>query len=290
MRDPIRRAGKLGTVRVHTWGDTRIHTYISPADGLLANTQIVERPTKLIIFDAQYFLTYAAEAAAYASSLKKPVERIVLSHVHLDHWSGLPLLSSQFPEAPIYAPRGVAEYLRAHGQKILDARRPALGNRIPLRPIIPTHILPEGTEEIDGVRFDFLRFLDAESALQLVTIMPDQRCLFAFDLAFASNVHVFTVTSHFDNWIRILEELKTISTFELVLSGHGEPTDRSALDGTLAYLRTGKEMYAASKKPDIYASKMKAAFPHRQHANWIEISASLLYGVIDAYETEPKRE
>jgi glyoxylase-like metal-dependent hydrolase (beta-lactamase superfamily II) len=120
----------LGTVRVHTWGDVKTHTYISPEDGLLANTQIVEGLTKLIIFDAQYFLTYAAEAAAYASSLNKPVERIVVSHVHLDHWSGLPVLSAQFPAAPICAPRGVAEYLLAHGQKILDARRPVFGDRI----------------------------------------------------------------------------------------------------------------------------------------------------------------
>jgi hypothetical protein len=57
------------------------------------------------------------------------------------------------------------------------------------------------------------------------------------------------------------------------------------LDATIAYLRTGKEMYAASKEPDVYARKMKAAFPQRQYANWIQISASLLYGVIDAYET-----
>jgi glyoxylase-like metal-dependent hydrolase (beta-lactamase superfamily II) len=117
--------------------------------------------------------------------------------------------------------------------------------------------------------------------------MPDQRCLLAFDLAFAPDVHVFTVTSHFDNWMRTLEELKTASTFELILSGHGEPTGRSALDATIAYLRTGKEAYSSSKEPDVYASRMKAAFSQRQHANWIEISASLLYGVIDAYNTEP---
>ena len=286
MQDPIAHEEMLGSVRVCTWDDVIIHTYISPKDGLLANTQIVEGPKKLIIFDGQFFLPYAAEAAAYAGGLGKPVERIVLSHVHLDHWSGLPVLSAQFPEVPIYAPEGVAEYLRAHGQKILDARRPAFGDRIPRRPTIPTHVLPEGTEVMDGVRFEFLRFVDAESALQLVTIMPDQRCLLAFDLVFAPNAHVFTVTSHFDNWTRILEQLKATSTFEFVLSGHGEPTDQSALDATIVYLQTGKETYAVSREPESYAGRMKSAFPQRRHANWIDISASLLYGVIDAYDTK----
>jgi glyoxylase-like metal-dependent hydrolase (beta-lactamase superfamily II) len=235
MPENVAIAGMQGTVRVLTHGDVRLHTYISPEDGLLTNTPIVEGPNKLIIFDGQFFLPYAREAAAYARSLGKPVERIVLSHIHLDHWSGLSILSAQFPDAPIYAPRGVAGYLRAHGPKILDARRAAFGNRIPLRPTIPTHVLPEGTETIDGVRFEFLRFIDAESALQLVTILPDQRSLLAFDLAFAPNEHVFTVTPHFDNWMRILDGLRALRTCDVVISGHGEPTDWSALDATIAY-------------------------------------------------------
>jgi glyoxylase-like metal-dependent hydrolase (beta-lactamase superfamily II) len=276
-----------GTVRVRTHGDVRVHTYISPEDGLLTNTPIVEGPNKLIVFDAQFFLPYAREAASYAKSLNKPVERIILSHIHLDHWSGLSILSEQFPDAPIYAPRGVADYLRAHGQKILDARRPAFGSRIPLQPIIPTHVLPEGTETIDGIPFEFLRYVDAESALQLVAIMPDQRSLLAFDLAFAPSEHVFTVTPHFDNWIQILDGLKALATYDFVLSGHGEPTDRSALDATIIYLQEGKAAYAVSKEPDVYAGRMKAAFPRRAHPSWIDLSAFLLYSVVDAYDVKP---
>src|SRR5262249_13077672 len=229
--------GMRGTVRVHEHGAVRLHTYISPEDGLLTNTPIVEGPNKLIIFDGQFFLPYAREAALYAKSLNKPVERIVLSHIHLDHWSGLSILSAQFPDAPIYAPSGIADYLRAYGQGILDARRPAFGNRIPLRPTIPTHLLPQGTEEIDGVLFEFLRFVDAESALQLVAVMPEQRSLLAFDLAFGPDDHVFTVTPHFDNWMQILAGLRALPTYDYVFSGHGEPTRRLALDATTAYLQ-----------------------------------------------------
>jgi hypothetical protein len=74
--------------------------------------------------------------------------------------------------------------------------------------------------------------------------------------------------------------------YSRVLSGHGEPINRSALAATVAYLRTGKEIYAAAQGPTEYASRMKAAFPDRRHPDWIDLSASLLYGVIDAYDTE----
>ena len=131
MQEQIAMVGMQGTVRVRVHGDVRLHTYISPEDGLLTNTPIVEGPNKLIIFDGQVFLPYAREAALYAKSLKKPVERIVLSHIHLDHWSGLSILSAQFPDAPIYAPRGVADYLRAFGQgsSMQDGRHSGTGSR-----------------------------------------------------------------------------------------------------------------------------------------------------------------
>jgi glyoxylase-like metal-dependent hydrolase (beta-lactamase superfamily II) len=135
-----------GTVRATVHGDVTVHTWIGPEDGLLVSTQIVEGPTRLIIFDGQYFLSHGTEAAAYAKALRKPVERIILSHIHLDHWGGLSAIIEQFPAAPVYAVAGIADYLRHNGQRILDRRKPALGDNIPDRPAIPTRVLPQGRE------------------------------------------------------------------------------------------------------------------------------------------------
>jgi hypothetical protein len=83
----------------------------------------------------------------------------------------------------------------------------------------------------------------------------------------------------------ILKGLRALSTYDLIIGGHGEPTDRSALDATIAYLNEGKAAYAISREPDAYAGRMKAAFPERRHPGWIDLSASLLYRVVDAYDT-----
>ena len=273
-----------GTVQTYERGGVRIHTYISPEDGLLTNTPIIEGPDSLIIFDGQFFLPHAREAGAYAATLDKPVERIILSHIHLDHWSGLGILADQFPGAPVCSLGGVVDYLRKHAQGILDARRTAFGERIPLHPTIPGVVMAEGRTTIGGVKFEFMRFVDAESAVQLVAIMPDQGVMLAFDLAFAPYEHVFTVTPHFGNWVRILDLLEA-SSFDVVVSGHGSITDRSALHATADYLRTGAEIYARAKGPAEYAERMKTTFPDRSHQGWIDLSASLLYSVIDAYDT-----
>lgn len=275
-----------GTVRVIEHGGVKIHLYTSPEEGLLVNTPIVEGPAKLVIFDGQFFLPHAEEAAAYAKSLGKPVDRIILSHVHLDHWGGLSAMTERLPDAPVYGLPGIAEYLRANGQRIVDARTPVFSDKISKRPTIPTKVLPEGPETIDGVRYEFKRFVDAESALQLVALMPDQQTMLGFDLVFAPDQHVFTVAPYFDNWIAILKSLDALPGYPCVLSGHGEPTDHSAIAATIAYLRKGKEVYFSTQDPNEYAIRMKAAYSERRHPGWIELSATLLYGVVDAYVTD----
>ena len=234
----------------------------------------------------QFFLPYAEEAATYIESLAKPVDRIVLSHIHLDHWSGLPIFARRFHDAPICGLAGVDDYLRTNGQRILDARRLAFGDRIPSRPPVLTAIPPEGEASIDGVCFEFKRFIDAESALQLVALMLDQQTLLGFDLVFGPNDHVFTVTAHFENWIAILDGLNALPGCSRIMSGHGEPTVHSAINATIAYLQKAKEAYSATSDTMEYASRMKAIFCNRQNPAWVDISASLLYEVVDAYVTD----
>ena len=51
-----------GTITITRGGTVTIHTYTSPPEGWLVNTQILEGPTKLIIFDGQLVRAYADEA------------------------------------------------------------------------------------------------------------------------------------------------------------------------------------------------------------------------------------
>ena len=78
-----------GNVYVSTYGQTKVHSYLSPPDGLMVNTQIVEGRSSLVIFDGQLHLPYAEEVASYIKTIGKPVDRFILSHGHSDHWSGL---------------------------------------------------------------------------------------------------------------------------------------------------------------------------------------------------------
>ncbi len=267
---------RKGTV-VSDYQNVRIHTYVSPPDGFLVTTQIVEGPTKLVIFDGQLLNAYAAEVAAYASRLGKPVERIIVSHGHPDHWAGLAVLAERFPTAGIFALPGVTEYIRIGGETMLAGLRLAFGDLIAARPTIPTGTLTVGQQTIAGVPFEFRELLDIESEVQLLALMPDQQVMLAFDLVFAPRDHAFTVVPHFDHWISVLDTLKGIEGYDTILIGHDLLTDRSGFDATMAYVRKARECYAKAPDGTSYAEALKAAFPDRLQPGWVDFSGRVLF-------------
>src|SRR6266851_1594625 len=55
--------GRMGAILVSRFGPVKIHSYLSPADGFHVNTQMIEGPTAVVIFDGQLLLPYADEVA-----------------------------------------------------------------------------------------------------------------------------------------------------------------------------------------------------------------------------------
>src|ERR1700742_4138356 len=107
---------RMGSILVNEFGPVKIHSYLSPTDGFHVNTQMIEGKEAVVIFDGQLLLPYADEVASYVQTLGKPVDRIILSHAHTDHWSGLQVLTGRFPDARVFALDGIADQLQARGQ------------------------------------------------------------------------------------------------------------------------------------------------------------------------------
>src|ERR1700691_4116360 len=157
---------RMGAILVSQFGTIKIHSYLSRFDGFHVNTQMIEGPTAVVIVDGQLLLPYAGEVASYVQALGKPVDRIILSHAHTDHWSGLQVLTERFPNACVFALEGIAEQVRASGPARLDRLGRTQGDRAATMVTIPTATISEGLQRIDGVAYNFKRFVNAESDLQ----------------------------------------------------------------------------------------------------------------------------
>lgn len=273
----------LGQVTTKDYRGVAIHTYNAPEEGLYVASQIVETADGLVVFDAVFHVKHAEELANYIAELGKPVNRIVLSHIHPDHWSGLGVPHARFPKAPIYAFPEIIAYIRKNGQKILDARNEAFGPVVAKTPTLPDHDLAVGEATIGGVRFEFERQPDGESDWQSIVRLPVAGVVMAFDLVFPPETHLFTVANYYDHWVEILRGLKgdAAKGYDTLMIGHGKPVGFDVIESNIAYLHKAKELHAANSTAESYAEALKGAYPGYYGGGWVDFSSLLLYKIIN---------
>lgn len=271
-----------GTVVTLEGDAARTHTYSAPEASFFVNSHAIETDHALVLLDGQLMRPYAAEFADYVESLGKPVERILLSHVHPDHFAGLPVIADRFPGVELHALAEIKAYLDANVRAMLDNRAGALGDALDGRAPVIGKVLPVGEEIIDGLTYRFSHLVDAESQHSLLIELPQLGTTVPVDVVFRNEYHLFTTGPFFDPWSDALVALRErLGSAERLLVGHGAPTDPSEIDGNLAYLAEAKAIHAQAADPEQYAEQLKAAFPERSQGAWVDFSGLMLYGVIN---------
>jgi glyoxylase-like metal-dependent hydrolase (beta-lactamase superfamily II) len=247
----------LGTVTRVTRGPVTLHSYVAPEASAVVTTHIIETANRLVVIDAQFAQTFANEAAAYAKSLGKPIERHILSHEHPDHWLG----ANVWGDAPFVA----TEYVAGAVQKSLDAGSlkqyaGLLGDKeVPTTARVPAGTVKLGAETIDGVAFEIESVANAEAPEQLVIKLPEARTIIVQDLAF-NGAHYFPGVDRV-NWIATLEALRKLQGYDLVLVGHGLPTGVGELDNGINYLNYVNDLIAKGNKSEALVKALKARYP-----------------------------
>ena len=230
-----------GTIELLRKGNVTIHTYMAPEESSLVTSHIIETKSKLVIVDVQFMRLYAQELKSYVEQLGKPIERIIISHAHPDHWFGL----EYFCEVPVFSLPEVAEDINRRGDFYIRIRRGQYGERVTESKIIPTHRISQGREVLDGLTYEFEKITDAEHPNQLIIKLPELRTIVVQDLV-SNHAHAFIAGGRLDNWIKALERLQSLQDYDVVLAGHGAPADRPLYGETIQYLQHAKSVLATS--------------------------------------------
>jgi glyoxylase-like metal-dependent hydrolase (beta-lactamase superfamily II) len=247
-----------GTVVVLKKGGVTLHTYMAPDGSALVTSHIIETDKRLIVVDAQFLQTFAKEARAYADSVGKPIERLILSHQHPDHWSG----ANQFGGVPFVATKAVSEAVKADIDAGGVQQRAGLvgASEVPADPRIPEGTLTEGQEDIDGVTLMYKIVSSAEAPEQVVIQVPQARTIIAQDLVF-NNTYLFPLVD-IPGWIKALEDLRGMKAdYDTVLCGHGLPASMGEVDEGLDYLKFMAETFATAKTAEEATAALVQRYP-----------------------------
>ena len=242
-------------ITVQPVGDIVVHTATSPEAVFANSTHIIETPNNLVVIDTQFLLPNALDFRAYADSLGKPIERVIITHEHPDHFLG----SEAFADLDVYALAEVSEKIEANGQAEVDEKQADFGDAIASTYAMP-NVLEPGTVEIDGVTFVFESVANAEAEIQLVTTLPDYDVVSVGDIVY-SGVHLILAGSP-PTWIEALDSLNAVSTENTyVLPGHGVPSGADLYDANVAWLMTAGALMEMAVTGEEFKAGLVEAFP-----------------------------
>ncbi|MBK8027077.1 MAG: MBL fold metallo-hydrolase [Chloroflexi bacterium] len=200
---------------------------------------VVETESAVVVIDTTLALSSAANVRRLADSIGKPIEAVLLTHGHPDHYTGL----VQFEEFPCLASWGCREFARREDIAKAETAKMYLGDEYPAHRAFPTEIVSDGQKfTFGGVEFTFSDLGPGESDSDgMWTIEKDGvRLAFVGD-AVANRTHCFFRDGHTSEWLRILDRLeKEFADRDTMLYiGHGAtPSTTEAIQWQRGYIQT----------------------------------------------------
>ena len=242
-----------------------IHCVQAPEDGELGNAQWSETPNKLLLIDPLPLKPHADELRSFIDSIGKPLDRVIVSHYHPDHWFG----AATFQDYPIYALPEVIDRINGMADFVLDYHRNIHGEKAPLlipsEKVTPTEPLEPGLMTFDGLALNLIKITDTEAPVNLVVELPEHSILLPQDLVYNEAYPYFGEKSAegeycFDKWISVLRDFQT-KNYALVVPGHGDPTDASIFETMITYLEFAKETVLSGLKGEEMINRIKEQYP-----------------------------
>ncbi len=251
----------------HAWAAVAVDS-----GGGVGNAGFVDVGGRSLVVDCGFTPAAARDLRAAAEEFVGPVEVLVVSHAHFDHYGGaqtfadIPIVSTERTRAEIVESgparveelrdwsgsylaeleeRGAPEWEREQGRHVA-AELPGL-----------TVTPPTGTfaAEVDLGAARVIECGAGHTPSDAVVWLPDERVLFAADLIGVDS-HLNLAHSDPENWLRILDRLEALGP-DHVVPGHGLPAGAGAIATAREYIETVLELAARPGEhelPPQYAS------------------------------------
>lgn len=226
-----------------------IHTYAASPDKFFVNSFIVEGEVGLVLIDTQFLLSSARELAERITAIGKPLEAVIITHPHPDHFNGLPVILESFGPVPVYANRPTIETIAATQAAKRAAWTPVYGDGYPPTDALPDHeIGPDETLTLAEIEFRVVDLGPGESADITVIHIPAADALIASDLVY-SHCHPWLAEHRADEWLAQIDQASaTFGDVSMVHAGHGPSGGPELLTAQRLYLEQFRALVAGNAR------------------------------------------
>lgn len=263
------------TVWVHDFGGVKVHTYMAPFEAFANTTHVIEGQNSVVVVDPQMTIAFAGDVRRYVDDVGKPIERLIVSHAHPDHYLGV---AAAWEDVQVHALAGTIAEIESTGEEVRKAREAMfppgwLADHV----TAPTVAVELGATTIDGVEYEFDRFMAAEHAEQLAIRLPALDVTIAQDLVYTTVHPIITDRSAIESWSAHVDTLLATEDTGLVLAGHGPPTNAEGLAFIKTYLASAKTLLDGGADAPAFKAGIMAEFPDLQGEAFVDFSLFFLF-------------
>jgi glyoxylase-like metal-dependent hydrolase (beta-lactamase superfamily II) len=220
-------------------GEPTIHRYPEQHEGAFVNAYLVETDSSVVAIDSLLTVSEARAMRAGLEALGKPLQAVLLTHSHPDHYGGLTELVAG-DDVPIIAPQGVIDTITADDDAKEQILRPMFGDEWAVRRTFPNTPIRDG----DSVTFDDATFTvidlgPSESPHDSPWILGgDERIVFLGDQIY-DHKHCFLADGFHRQWLENIETLRERFPSDAVFHvGHGGSASPADWDWQRRYIET----------------------------------------------------
>ena len=205
---------------------------------------------------------------------KAPIKYAIITHYHPDHWYG----AKTYKElgAKIVAHKKLMDFYQSgEAQLALENAKQRFGDLFKSVVLVPPDIVVEDkyTLKVGGKTFEVIYMGPAHTDNDLVVYMPSEKVLFTGDLVLYNRIPFMGDRgASSKGLVEALHKIKKMDA-KVILGGHNEPMDMSAVDFTLGYVQFLRENIRKAKEQGKSIDEIREALRENPYRKYVMYDA-----------------
>jgi glyoxylase-like metal-dependent hydrolase (beta-lactamase superfamily II) len=235
-----------------------VQTYVSE-EGADVDSHLIVGETEAILVDGQFFSAGAQKVVDMVKASGKNLTTVFLTHAHPDHYIGMDVIKTAFPNAKFVTTQMVLVDYTAKAPGTFAFLKGMLGPAIPDK-IVTFEAVAGTTLTVDGQTVNIIDIPNAgESEKAAGLEIADQKAFFAGDLVY-NKAHLWLAECKTDGWKMNLDFIAARG-YTTYYPGHGPKATEAVLAEDKAYIDQALPILMNAATADEAKMQLKAKFP-----------------------------